>query len=91
MAVSELPQSVSHRFYEKLNGLLAEHGFDELVETQYRRFYAKMMRRRSLAPGRYFRLFFLGYFEGLDSERGGALEAIAASSRCAPERIGRAA
>jgi hypothetical protein len=32
VAVSELPRSVSHRFYEKLNGLLAEHGFDDFVE-----------------------------------------------------------
>jgi transposase len=70
VAVSELPRSVSHPFYEKLNGLLDKHGFDEFVETQCRRFYAKKLGRPSLAPGRYFRLFLLGYFEGLDSERG---------------------
>ena len=29
-----------------------------------------MLGRPSLAPGRYFRLLLVGYFEGLDSERG---------------------
>jgi transposase len=70
VAVSELPRSVSHPFYEKLNRLLAEHGFDDFVETQCRSFYAEKMGRPSLAPGQYFRLLLLGYFEGLDSERG---------------------
>ena len=41
VAVSELPRSVSHPFYEKLNRLLAEHGFDEFVEAQCRSFYAE--------------------------------------------------
>jgi len=70
VAVSELPRSGSHPFYEKLNRLLSEHGFDELVEAQCQPFYAKKMGRPSLAPGQYFRLLLLGYFEGLDSERG---------------------
>ena len=43
VAVNELPRSVSHPFYEKLNRLLAEHGFDEFVETQCRPFYAEKM------------------------------------------------
>jgi hypothetical protein len=43
VAVSELPKSVSHPFYEKLNRLLAEHGFDEFVEGQCRGFYAEKM------------------------------------------------
>ena len=70
VAVNELPRSVSHPFYEKLNRLLAEYGFDDFVETQCRPFYAEKMGRPSLAPGQYFRLLLLGYFEGLDSERG---------------------
>ena len=70
VAVSELPRSVSHPFYEKLNRLLAEYGFDEFVEMQCQPFYAEKMGRPSLAPGQYFRLLLLGYFEGLDSERG---------------------
>jgi transposase len=65
VAVSELPQSVSHPFYDKVNRLLAEYGFDDFVETQCRPFYAEKMGRPSLAPGQYFRLLLLGYFEGL--------------------------
>jgi transposase len=70
VTISELPRSVSHPFYEKLNRLLAEHGFDDFVEAQCRPFYAEKMGRPSLASGQYFRLLLLGYFEGLDSERG---------------------
>ena len=70
VAVKDLPRSVSHPFYEKLNGLLAEYGFDDFVERQCQPFYAEKMGRPSLAPGQYFRLLLLGYFEGLDSERG---------------------
>ena len=70
VAVSDLPRSVSHPFYEKLNRLLAEQGFDDFVETQCRSFYAEKMGRPSVAPGQYFRLLLLGYFEGIDSERG---------------------
>ena len=32
--------------------------------------YASRLGRPSLRPGRYFRLLFIGYFEGLSSERG---------------------
>jgi transposase len=78
-AVSELPRSVSHPFYEKLNRLLAEHGFDEFVEAQCRPFYAEKMGRPSLAPGQYFRLLLLGYFECLYSERGIAWRAADSS------------
>ncbi len=61
VAVSELPRSASHPFYEKLNRLLAEYGFDDFVETQCRGFYADKMGWPSLAPGQYFRLLLLGY------------------------------
>lgn len=60
----------SHPFYERLNELLAEHGFDSFVERKCRRFYAARMGRPGVAPGIYFRLLLLGYFEGIDSERG---------------------
>jgi hypothetical protein len=33
-------------------------------------FYAETLGRPSLAPGKYFRSLLLGYFEGIDSERG---------------------
>ena len=60
VAVSELPKLVSHPFYEKLNGLLAEHRFDEFVEGQCGAFYAEKMGRPSLAPGQHFRFLLLG-------------------------------
>ena len=60
----------AHPFYERLNQLFAERHFDRFVEGQCRRFYAATMGRPSLAPGMYFRLLLIGYFEGIDSERG---------------------
>jgi transposase len=59
-----------HPFYERLNRLLAEHDFDRFVEEKCRQFYAEIMGRPGLAPGVYFRLLLVGYFEGIDSERG---------------------
>ncbi|MDP3949596.1 transposase [Microbacterium sp.] len=70
IATSELPKSPGHPFYTRLNALLDAHDFDRFVEGQCRSFYAPVMGRPSLAPGRYFRLLLVGYFEGLDSERG---------------------
>src|ERR1700712_3199443 len=65
-----LPVSASHPFYQKLNQLLDERHFDEVVERMCAEFYAETMGRPGLAPGIYFRLLLVGYFEGLDSERG---------------------
>jgi transposase len=70
VSTAELPQSPGHPFYERLNGILDEAGFDVFVEKRCERFYAGNVGRPSLQPGRYFRLFMLGYLEGLDSERG---------------------
>src|SRR6266852_9025077 len=70
IAHTDLPRTVGHPFYEQLNRLLEERGFDEYVEQQCARFYAAKMGRPSLAPGRYFRLLLIGYFEGIESERG---------------------
>jgi transposase len=67
---TDLPVSPSHPFYARLNAILDEAGFDRFAEEQCRPFYARVMGRPSLPPGRYFRLLLLGYFEGLDSERG---------------------
>ena len=67
---SELPRTPAHPFYEKLNEVLAEHGFDPFVEELCQKFYAVKMGRPGLEPGKYFRMLFLGYFEGIDSERG---------------------
>lgn len=67
---ADLPRTPAHPFYETLNEILAEQGFDGFVENLCRKFYAARMGRPSLVPGRYFRLLLLGYFEGIDSERG---------------------
>jgi len=65
-----LARPASHPFYERLNQLLGEHDFDRFVEEKCQRFYAVTMGRPGLAPGIYFRLLLVGYFEGIDSERG---------------------
>jgi transposase len=65
-----LARPASHPFYERLNQLLAKHDFDRFVECKCQRFYAATMGRPGLAPGIYFRLLLVGYFEGIDSERG---------------------
>jgi len=70
VASSDLPASPGHPFYTKLNAILDEAGFDRFAEAECQQFYASVMGRPSLTPGRYFRLLLVGYFEGLDSERG---------------------
>ena len=67
---TDLPVSPGHPFYARLNAILDEADFDRFAEEQCRAFYAPVMGRPGLPPGRYFRLLLLGYFEGLDSERG---------------------
>jgi len=67
---SELATPAGHPFYECLNRLLEEHDFDSFVEDKCRGFYATKRGRPGLAPGIYFRLLLVGYFEGIDSERG---------------------
>ena len=67
---TDLPVSPGHPFYVRLNAILDEAGFDRFAEEQCQAFYAPVMGRPGLPPGRYFRLLLLGYFEGLDSERG---------------------
>ena len=69
IATSDLPVSPGHPFYTRLNALLDADGFDAFVEEACRTFYAPVLGRPSLAPGRYFRLLLVGYFEGIDSER----------------------
>jgi transposase len=67
---TKLPQSAAHPFYAKLNEVLAGWKFDEFVEGLCAKFYEQKIGRPSLAPGKYFRLLLIGYFEGIDSERG---------------------
>jgi len=70
IATQELPRTGGHVFYERLNRVLEENGFDRFVEDTCEKFYAPVMGRPGLAPGVYFRMQLVGYFEGLDSERG---------------------
>jgi transposase len=67
---ADLPQSPGHAFYDRLNALLAEAEFDRFVEDLCRPHYADEVGRPSLPPGTYFRMLFVGYFEGIDSQRG---------------------
>jgi transposase len=70
IATTDLPQSPGHVFYEKLNALLAEAGFDRHVEALCQPYYTEDVGRESIPPGIYFRMLFVGYFEALDSQRG---------------------
>src|SRR3990170_2600125 len=69
VATSDLPTSPGHPFYQKLNQLLAESGFDDYVEKRSAPYYAEAVGRPGIPPGVYFRMLFVGYFEGLDSQR----------------------
>src|SRR5262245_23094292 len=88
VAHTELPRTVGHPFYEKLNQLLEERKFDEFVEAQCEGFYAESMGRPSLTPGRYFRLLLIGYFEGIDGERGIAWRAAGFAGAAAISGVG---
>jgi transposase len=70
LTATDLPRTPAHPFYERLNQILAENQFDPFVEELCQAFYAETLGRPSLAPGKYFRALLLGYFEGIDSERG---------------------
>ena len=67
---AELPRSPGHAFYDRLQAVLIEAGFDGFAEAQCAPYYASKRGRPSLPPGRYFRMHLVGYFEGIDSERG---------------------
>jgi transposase len=70
ISVADLPTTAAHPFYRRVNAMLDALKFDEFVEEACRSFYAETMGRPSLTPGMYFRLLLVGYFEGIDSERG---------------------
>jgi transposase len=65
----KLATGPGHPFYAKLNEVLAGAGFDEFVEKLCAPYY-KEGGRPGIPPGVYFRMLFIGYFEGLDSQRG---------------------
>src|SRR5437660_1670789 len=71
IATEELARTGGHVFYERVNEILEEQQFDTFSEEQCLSFYkSEVMGRPSIAPGVYFRMLMVGYFEGLDSERG---------------------
>ena len=70
IAATELPEAPGHPFYRKLNELLDEHGFAPFAEELCQKFYHDELGRPSVPPGVYFRMLLIGYFEGIDSERG---------------------
>lgn len=70
VAHDRLPKSVGHVFYLQLNRLLKEADFDGWVETLCEPHYANGKGRPSIPPGVYFRMLLVGYFEGLNSQRG---------------------
>ena len=72
IAIDGLAKSPGHPFYRKLNELLAEAEFDQWIERRCERYYATEEKRGqpSIPPGVYFRMLLVGYFEGIDSQRG---------------------
>lgn len=69
ISTAKVATGPGHPFYSKLNEVLAEAGFDDFVEKLCARYY-KEGGRPGIPPGVYFRMLFIGYFEGLDSQRG---------------------
>jgi transposase len=70
VAHTELASAPGHPFYQRLNELLEAEQFDQFVEERCAKFYTSPYGRPSLTPGIYFRSLLIGYFEGIDSERG---------------------
>jgi len=83
IALKDLPPPPANPFYTRLNTLLDEAGFEPFVEDSCRPYYAEGFGRPGVPPGVYFRMLFLGYFEGLDSQR-------AIAWRCADSRSAHA-
>ena len=69
MASATMVETPGHVFYERLNEVLSAQGFDRRIEHLCRRYYRGERGRPSIAPGVYFRMLLVGYFEGLESER----------------------
>ena len=68
VASGELPRSSGHPFYAALNRLLAEAGFDRFVKQMCAPYFADNVGRTGIAPGVYFRMLLVGYFEWLGSQ-----------------------
>ena len=70
IATADVARAPGHPFYRRLNEILKEKGFDRFAEGLCEKFYAEGKGRPGIEPGVYFRMLLVGYFEGLDSERG---------------------
>jgi transposase len=86
IALKDLPPPPANPFYQRLNALLDEAGFEPFVEDLCRPYYADNFGRPGVPPGVYFRMLFFGYFEGLDSQR--AIAWHCADSRSAQAFLG---
>ena len=70
VSTQDLAKASGHPFYQRLNEILKQHGFDTHAESKCAKFYAEKVGRPGVPPGVYFRMLMIGYFEGIDSERG---------------------
>ena len=89
---AEMPRSPGHVFYDRLQAELVAAGFDGFAEGLCAPYYAARWGRPLLPPGRYFRMLLVGYFEGIDSERGlewANLAATRSSVVLCPELTGK--
>ncbi|MBI5383315.1 MAG: transposase [Verrucomicrobia bacterium] len=66
---AQLATGPGHPFYTKLNEVFASASFDDFAERLCAPYYREGG-RPGIPPGVYFRMLFIGYFEGLDSQRG---------------------
>lgn len=69
VTTASLPRSPGHPFYERLNGVLSDMDFDRKAEELWAPYYAENG-RDSIPPGVVYRMLFVGYFEGITSQRG---------------------
>ena len=67
---AEMPRSPGHVFYDRLQSVLIEGGFDAFAEASCRPYYAARMGAPSVPPGRYFRMLCLPFISsGVHQER----------------------
>src|ERR1044072_8570462 len=66
----ELATAPGHPFYKRLNEILDNAKFDAFCEANCASFYHQTLGRPSLPICQYCRVMMVGFFEGLDSERG---------------------
>jgi hypothetical protein len=79
VVTADLPMATSDPFYQRLNQLLREQGFDEFAEAQCAEFYAEKMGRSGLPPGVYFRLPLIGYsVAAVNDDAGAVIEEVVA-------------